>query len=133
MDPSGWLWTYWSHSSASIRSDTVRWASRAADGDAANIDGSERIGQRQRVAAVRSQFESRLGDKLLHGVEAEVTQETTQPCFRGLEVAVMAEPAEAAGVQTRLKRIDLPRMQIEDRGPALCFVHSIHAPAGPPI
>jgi hypothetical protein len=49
-------------------------ASPAIEEDAATSTASEGVGQRQRVTAVFSQFESRVDHKLLHGVEAEVTQ-----------------------------------------------------------
>src|SRR5689334_3780447 len=50
-----------------------------------------------------------------HRSEAEVLQEPLQALLRVVKVSIVPEPAERAGPQHRLVRVDLPRMQIKDR------------------
>ena len=50
-----------------------------------------------------------------------------------VEIAVVPEAAERAGVQARLVRIDLPRVQVEDCRARLRPVDAADAPVGPGV
>src|SRR5918999_4588981 len=89
------------------------------------------------LPAVRERFGFRRGgaataersQDLAHGTEVEIGEQPAQPFLRLIQVAIMAQPAQTASRQSRLIRIDLPRMQVEDRRPVLTRID----PANPPL
>ncbi len=70
---------------------------------------------------------------LPHRPEPEFRDQPLQPRFGLVEVAVVPQAAQAAGGEPRLGRIDLPRMQVEDRRAPLLLVDPPDPPARPGV
>ena len=104
--------------------------------------GHRRRGERDRrhhqataaEGARSSTAERRLrGQDLAERREPEVAQQPPQPSLGPMQVAVVAEPAQRIGRQTRLLGIDLPRMEIEHRRLLLDAIQPIDAPPRPGV
>src|SRR5215207_8736061 len=82
--------------------------------------------------AARNHFSS-LEHHVFNRIESEVGEELAQPGLCTMQVAIVTETTEPAGPQPRLRRIDLPGMQIENDGTMLQPVDPRDSPASPPI
>ena len=72
-----------------------------------------------------------VADQALHCVETEVGQELPQASFGVVEVAIVTKLAEPPRGQPRLLRIDLPWMEIKDRGLPFDTIQAGNAPTRP--
>src|SRR5262249_3192269 len=61
----------------------------------------------------RGRLEGRGRERSRDRPEPEVLQQTSEPRFGPIEVAVVADAAQARGAETRLPGIELPRVEIE--------------------
>src|SRR5688572_4458184 len=59
------------------------------------------------------------GEERADRAETEIRQQRPQAGFGLVEIPIVTESREPSGMQPRLVGIDLPRMQVEHRGPVL--------------
>src|SRR5438105_12233315 len=71
--------------------------------------------QRQRVVAASHSFKLMLKD-LGDGGESEMPEQAVKFNLHAAEAAVLAQSGLQAGWEARLQRIDLPGVEVEDRG-----------------
>src|SRR5687767_5976010 len=81
---------------------------------------------------VRHPFD-RFAQYRLQGAEPEVLDQLPQASLGLREIAVMPEPAEQPDRQSRLVRVDLPRVQIENGAPVFLLVDAIEPPPRPSV
>src|SRR5580765_7049550 len=86
--------------------------------------------QRRRLRQVRRRCD---GEHLCKRRESKVHEQPVESRFSLVEIAIVTESAHRAGVEARLSGIDLPRMQIENRGLPLVLVDPRDAPACPAV
>src|SRR5688572_31524939 len=81
---------------------------------------------------VRHPFE-RFAQYRLQGAESEVLDQLPQASLGLREIAVMPKPAKQPDRQSRLVRVDLPRMQVENSPPVFLLVDAIEPPPRPSV
>jgi hypothetical protein len=115
----------------SLRREGLKSAdSKSVSGPSAKLT-SPGVRQGVRHARTMRHSSARLFNHRLDRVETKIDKQLPQPRLRLVQISIMTELPECPCSEPGLVRIDFPRMQVEDDGPALETVDSVNTPTGP--